>query len=124
MTKVSKVVTRGTTFLKQNIATISAGVGGLAIGGAVGYLAGNKSSVPRKSKRSTGKNRKSKTHSYKRQRRTRYTPHTAGKKKDTSHKRIRQTKNGQPYVILANGRAKFITKSSAKLSRKRKGGRY
>ena len=49
---------------------------------------------------------------------------TAGKGKDTSTKRIRMTKHGQPYVILANGRARFISKASAKRSRKLKGGRY
>ena len=49
---------------------------------------------------------------------------TAGKGKDTSTRRIRMTKGGQPYVILANGRARFIKKSSASRSRKLKGGRY
>jgi len=34
------------------------------------------------------------------------------------------TKNGQPYIILSSGKAKFITKSSARASRRRKGGRY
>ncbi len=49
---------------------------------------------------------------------------TAGKRKDRSTRRIRMTKNGQPYIILANGRARFIKKSSARRSRKLKGGRY
>lgn len=49
---------------------------------------------------------------------------TAGKRKDTSTRRIRMTKNGQPYVILKSGKARFIKKSSARSSRKRKGGRY
>ena len=49
---------------------------------------------------------------------------TAGKAKDRSTRRIRMTKNGQPYVILKSGKARFIKKSSARLSRKRKGGRY
>jgi hypothetical protein len=57
-------------------------------------------------------------------RRGRYTPHTAGKRKDTSMKRIRQTKNGQPYVIMASGKARFISKKSAKAARKKRGGRY
>jgi hypothetical protein len=34
------------------------------------------------------------------------------------------TKNGQPYVIMASGKARFISKKSARSSRKRKGGRY
>ena len=49
---------------------------------------------------------------------------TARKRKDTSTRRIRMTKNGQPYVILKSGKARFIKKSSARSSRKRKGGRY
>lgn len=49
---------------------------------------------------------------------------TAGKRRDTSTRRIRMTKNGQPYVILRSGKARFIKKSSAARSRKLKGGRY
>jgi hypothetical protein len=51
-------------------------------------------------------------------------PHTAGKRSDTSHRRIRYTKNNQPYIILRNGRARFISKKSVSSSRKRKGGKY
>lgn len=51
-------------------------------------------------------------------------PHTAGKGKDTSTRRIRFTKNNQPYLILASGKARFIKKSSVKRMRKLKGGKY
>jgi hypothetical protein len=51
-------------------------------------------------------------------------PHTAGKRKDTSRRRIRYTKNNQPYVILSSGKARFISKRSVSSSRKRRGGRY
>jgi hypothetical protein len=34
------------------------------------------------------------------------------------------TKNGQPYVLMASGKARFIKKRGASSSRKRKGGRY
>jgi hypothetical protein len=51
-------------------------------------------------------------------------PYTAGKRRDTSHRRIRYTKHNQPYIIQANGRARFISKKSVKTSKKRKGGRY
>jgi len=51
-------------------------------------------------------------------------PHTAGKRRDTSGRRIRFTKNNQPYVILSNGRARFISKKNLSRSRKRSGGRY
>lgn len=54
----------------------------------------------------------------------RRTPHTAGKRKDTSHRRIRYTRRGQPYIIGSNGRTRFISRKSAKSSYKRKGGRY
>ena len=37
-------------------------------------------------------------------------------------KKIFVTKNGQPYIILKSGKARFIKKSSAKLRRRRKGG--
>jgi len=57
-------------------------------------------------------------------RKGRQTPYTARGGKDRSTKRIRMTKNGQPYIILKSGKARFIKKSSAKRSRKLKGGRY
>jgi hypothetical protein len=109
--------------IKSNIGIISAGAGGLAIGSAVGYVAGRSSRKKSKSrKRSKSKTRKKSSHNRKKSKR--YTPHTAGKRKDRSTKRIRMTKNGQPYVLMASGKARFIKKSSARLSRKRKGGRY
>lgn len=61
---------------------------------------------------------------YRRTKGQRYTPRTAGKRRDTSRRRIRYTKNGQPYVILASGKARFIKKIGAKRSHRRKGGRY
>lgn len=95
---------------------VALGVGGSAIVGAI---------VKRKTKRRKSKSSRKRSRSPKRRktRRTKYA-RTAGKRKDTSKKRIRMTKNGQPYVILASGKARFISKRSAKLSRKRKGGRY
>ena len=51
-------------------------------------------------------------------------PHTAGKGKDTSTRRIRFTKNNQPYLILKSGKARFIKKSSVARMRKLKGGKY
>jgi len=57
-------------------------------------------------------------------RKGRQTPYTARGGRDTSTRRIRHTKHGQPYVILKSGKARFISKASAKRSRKRKGGRY
>ena len=117
MTDVSEII-------KNNTGIIGAGVGGIALGGVLGYIASksiNKSSKRTPKRKYRTKNRKKNSKNNKRKR---YTPYTAGKRKDTSHKRIRHTKNGQPYIILASGKAKFISKKSAKISRKRSGGRY
>lgn len=107
--------------LEKNIGAIAAGAGGLAIGSAVGYVAGRRTT--RKKKRKSTSTRKSKRKGTSKRRNTKYA-RTAGKQKDRSKRRIRMTKNGQPYVILASGKARFISKRSAKLSRRRKGGRY
>jgi len=121
------IVANATNFIKSNIGTIGAGVGGVALGGVLGYTAAKlvssrKTSKKRKSK-SSSKRKRASSHSKKRKRRNHYA-RTAGKRKDTSHKRIRMTKHGQPYIILASGKARFIKKSSARNSRRRKGGRY
>jgi len=106
-----------------NTSEVLAGVGGLLIG--AGVVAGA-SAIARRKK--TRKRRKSKNRTTRkrnsRNKKRRKTPHTAGKGKDRSTKRIRYTKKGQPYVILRNGRARFIKMSSAKRSHKTKGGRY
>lgn len=109
----------GTEFVKSNLGTIGAGVGGAALGGIVGYSIGNK-----KRKKKTKKHRKTSKRTIKRSRRKKRYPHTAGKRRDTSHRRIRFTKRGQPYIILRNGKARFIKMKNVKRSRKMKGGRY
>ena len=106
----------------RTLGTIAAGVGGVALGSIVGVLAAKGLSKKRRAKR--GKNRKKRSYSKKNTRRSRRTPRTAGKRRDTSHKRIRYTKNGQPYIILRSGKARFIKKSSSKRSHKKRGGRY
>lgn len=110
----------------KNIGTIGAGVGGLAVGSVVGYVAGRRSSKRKKSKsRASSSSRKRNNKSRRRTKmRRQKQPYTAKKRKDTSHKRIRYTKNNQPYIILASGKARFIKKKSVKNSRKRRGGRY
>lgn len=101
-----------TGFIKENIGIIGAGAGGLALGGTVGYLAGRSSSKRKSSKRkSKSKSSRKRVHKY---RGHRY----------TSHRRIHTTKTGQPYIILASGKARFISKKSARVRRKRKGGTY
>jgi hypothetical protein len=129
---VVSLVSSAEQFIKDNIGTIGAGVGGLAVGSALGVATGLKMARARRKttrKRKTRKShpatrKKRKTRRIQHKRRVRRTPRTAGKRKDTSHKRIRHTKKGQPYIILASGKARFIKKSSARQSRKRKGGKY
>jgi len=114
-------------YLQANTGKVLAGAGILAgtavVGGAVGYAI-----AKRKTKKKAKKKKKSKVRASGKRKRKRQSSgsyaRTAGKRRDRSTKRIRMTKTGQPYVILANGRARFIKKSSAKASRKRKGGRY
>jgi hypothetical protein len=78
-------------------------------------------SAKKKRKSRNKRNGASRTH---RKKGRRYTPRTAGKRKDTSRRRIRYTKNGQPYVIMASGKARFISMKSAKSAHKRRGGKY
>jgi hypothetical protein len=111
-----------TNYLKQNLGTIGAGVGGAALGGVLGFAAGSASGrKKRKRSRVKARARRTRSSAYKRVRRT---PRTAGKRRDTSHRRIRYTKKGQPYVILGSGKARFIKKTGARRSHRKKGGRY
>jgi Flp pilus assembly protein TadB len=125
---VVSLVGTAENFIKDNLGTIGVGVGGVAVGSALGAITAttilkkgttSSKSASRK-KRSSARHTRNKRHKVRRYKYAR----TAGKRKDTSHKRIRMTKNGQPYVIMASGKARFIKRSSAHNSRKRKGGRY
>jgi hypothetical protein len=126
-----------------NNATTAQIIGGavgssLIVGGALGaVLTRKKRKKPKKktkkSKKKTSRKKKKlkfgskayrKKYLGKHKRRKQKKPYTAGKRKDTSHKRIRYTKNNQPYVILSNGRARFVKRSSVRRSKKMKGGRY
>lgn len=92
---------------------------GLAAG-AITVARKRKSRATKKRKSSVRRRKTSKRRSHRKCRGAR----TAGKRKDTSTRRIRMTKNGQPYVILKSGKARFIKKSSCRRSKKVKGGRY
>lgn len=103
-------------------------VGVATAGGAVLGATATGLIVSAKAKKKTRRKKKStkrKTTSKKRKtKKARKSFRKTRKRKATSSKRIRMTKTGQPYIILANGRARFIKKSSARRSRKLKGGRY
>lgn len=118
-------VASSTSAIAEHSTEIAAGAAGLAggvlVGGVAGYALGRRKSRKR-SKRGTRRSRR--TGPKNRRKRRRYYPRTAGKRKDTSRRRIRFTKNGQPYVIVAGGKARFISKRSARNSRKRAGGKY
>ena len=125
---VVSLVGSAENFVKDNIGAIGAGVGGVAVGSALGALAAT-TVIKSRSSSSKPKSRKkrrsvSRSHTKRKgKRKVRYA-RTAGKRRDTSSRRIRMTRKGQPYIILASGKARFIKKSSAHNSRKRKGGRY
>ena len=120
---ITEVFSNAQEFAKENPLASS----GIAIAslGAVAGITALAVSKRRKKKNKTKKTKykRTKSRSKRRNKRIKYA-RTAGKRRDTSMRRIRMTKNGQPYVIMANGRARFISKKSAKASRKRKGGRY
>lgn len=102
-------------------AAIGAVSAGAIVGGATALISARKKSSRKRKKSSRKSTRKRST---RRRYGKRRTPRTAGKRKDRSHKRIRYTKRGQPYIILKSGKARFIKLSSAKRSHKLKGGRY
>lgn len=108
------------SFVSGNAGKLALGaVGAGVVGGGIMAIASATSK--KKTKKRTSKKRKTSRAKRRttKKRRTK-TKHT----KKTSHKRIRHTKNGQPYIILASGKARFIKKSSCSRSRKLKGGRY
>jgi len=120
--------TRGNPLIAAGVAlgTPLSLVGIASIGRSVGRRVATrrkKRKVTTTRKRKSGKRRKTTT-----KRRTRKVGRPKGKRrkfglrKAVRSKKILTTKNGQPYIILANGRARFIRKSSARSARKRKGG--
>ena len=121
-----------TEFVRVNPLTAKAGLAVAVAGGALATAAvvrakRKKTSTKKKTtkkRKSTSKKTTKRKPSKKRKKISPKYARTAGKGKDTSTRRIRMTKNGQPYVILKSGKARFIKKSSARRSRKLKGGRY
>lgn len=102
--------------VKKSIGALGIGLGGAGIGATLGYIAGKRSNSKKKrSRRVKNKaSRKRRAHNSRRRKKHHY----------TSHRRIHKTKTGQPYIILPSGKARFISKKSARISKKRIGGRY
>lgn len=120
--------TKISQFIRENPISSGAVVGGSVLAGglAVSQIikTRRKKRTKKKTTRKKRRTKKTKRKTKKKKRRGRSTPRTAGKGRDRSTRRIRYTKNRQPYVILKSGKARFIKKSSARRSHKRKGGRY
>lgn len=126
-----RLQSRVTSFVRENPILVGAGTSLAGAGSLVGLAVAvrkrrkkKKSTTTKRKRKKTTRKRKTTKRRTKRTKRMRKTPRTAGKGKDRSTRRIRHTKKGQPYVILKSGKARFIKKSSARRSRKLKGGRY
>jgi ribulose kinase len=133
---LSTAIGEVSSFVRENPVAVGLGTAGI-VGVGAGIVAIASTSSKRKSKkkssRKSKKSKKSKSRKLKfgsKAYRKKYLGHKKRKKsyskvtKRTSHKRIRYTKNNQPYIILPSGKARFIKKTSARQSKKRKGGRY
>ena len=112
-----------TEFIRKNPVTSSVGVaGGILAGGTVVQIIRKKRAKARTAKKKVTRSRKKKLTTRRKvsKKKQGAAHHHRGKHRGT--KAIHVTKKGQPYIILANGRARFIKKSSAKRMRKLKGG--
>lgn len=107
-------------FIRKNPVTSTATLaGGALLGGTIVQVAKSRRKKPSKTKAkrktTTAKKRTTKKKSGKTTKARRWYGKTRGKN-------IKFTSKGQPYVILRNGRARFIKMSRAKAMKKRKGG--
>jgi len=109
------VLKQGVAFVKDNPILSAGAVTGVAAVAGIATVASVRSRK-RKSKKRRSSNVRKRNRSGSRKSRS--------YKKRPSTKKIRINKRGQPFVVMANGQHRFISKKSARLSRKRKGGRY
>jgi hypothetical protein len=109
----------------KNHPSFSSAVGGAVVGSGAVAIAG---AVRRRSKKTTKKTTKKKTRKTTKSRKTKRKTTTSFKRRRAKAfrgarpKKIYKTKNGQPYIKLKSGKARFISKRTAKLMKKRKGG--
>ena len=113
----------------RNHPAIGGLVGGAALGaGAATFIniIRGRSKAPTRKKATTTTRKKRKTTTTRRKtsksRSSAFQRRRAKAFRTASSKKIFTTKNGQPYIKLKDGRARFISKKSARLRRKRKGG--
>ena len=128
------VLKNGLVKVSDKFATSPMGsaVAGAVLGAGAGTILGvtaGKISARKRPKRKTARKRTTKRgYTKKRVTRKKTTRRKTTRKKSTStrtsSKKIKYTKRGQPYIILSNGRARFISHKSAGLRKKRKGGYY
>lgn len=123
LTQIDRITQPVADFIRGNplVSTAIVGIG------TTGLVAGATTLIRRKkAKKKTAKKRKRKTSKRTKKackRKSKKKPKRKfGLRKAVRSKKIKTTKNGQPYIILANGRARFIKKKSARIARKRKGG--
>jgi len=114
-------------FIRKHPVTSAVTVGGGALAGvAVTQIVRKRAKKSTKAKKSTAKkstSKKRKTVKKKTKKKKSYYKGRTSTRTNTKRNKVYYTKkNKQPYIILANGRAKFIKKSSASRMRKTKGG--
>jgi hypothetical protein len=134
MVSISSIKSQLSGLSKAQLIGIAAGTAVVGTGVALGAVAiakRRKKNSKRKSANRSKNTKRRNNHKKRGGKRGRYTPRTAGKRPDTSRRRIRYTKNGQPYVIVYKNikgkrrkMARFISKKSARSSQRRSGGRY
>lgn len=105
--------------------SFSAAVGGAVVGAGAVAIAG---AVRRRAKKTTTRRKATTRRTTAATRKTKRKATSSFKKRrdrafrNASSKKIRFTKNGQPFIILKSGKARFISKKSARLRKVRKGG--
>lgn len=100
-------------------------VGGITIGAGVTGIINvirKRKAKPKTSKKRTTTKRRNSTKRTTSKSTSAFKKRRAKAFRGASPKKIYHTKNGQPYIKLKSGKARFIKKSSARSRKKRKGG--
>lgn len=114
MVNLDSVKDAATDFITDNAVPIAIGTGVAVVGaGLVGLaVAGSNRKKKTSSKRGRSRDRKFISKQKWERNRKRKTPgkryKTKRSKRSKSRKGVKYTKNGQPYIILASGKARFI----------------